>query len=56
MAFVEAYIDFDETDNIEDFILKKVDINLKKLAKEIEVFVFLFYFIIQQYSYKILYL
>lgn len=37
LAFVEAFIDFDETDNIEDFILKKVEINLKTLAKEIEV-------------------
>lgn len=37
MAYVEAYIDFNETDNIEDFILSNIKLNLKKLAKEIEV-------------------
>lgn len=37
MANVEAYIDFSETDNIEDFVLDNVKINLEKLAKEIEV-------------------
>jgi len=37
LANVEAYIDFSETDNIEDFVLDNVKVNLEKLAKEIEV-------------------
>lgn len=37
MANVEAYIDFSETDNIEDFVLETVKIDLEKLSKEIDV-------------------
>lgn len=37
MANVEAYIDFSETDNIDDFVLDNVKVNLENLAKEIEV-------------------
>ncbi|XP_026823402.1 tRNA modification GTPase GTPBP3, mitochondrial [Rhopalosiphum maidis] len=36
LAYVEAYIDFSETDNIEDLVLENVKENLEKLAKEIE--------------------
>ncbi|XP_015365830.1 PREDICTED: tRNA modification GTPase GTPBP3, mitochondrial isoform X1 [Diuraphis noxia] len=36
LAYVEAYIDFSETDNIEELILANVKENLEKLAKEIE--------------------
>jgi len=36
LANVEAYIDFSETDNIENFVLDVVEVNLEKLAKEIE--------------------
>ncbi|XP_060871826.1 tRNA modification GTPase GTPBP3, mitochondrial isoform X1 [Metopolophium dirhodum] len=36
LAYVEAYIDFSETDNIEDLVLANVKENLEKLAKEIE--------------------
>jgi len=38
LANVEAYIDFSETDNIEDFVLDNVKVNLETLAKEIEVY------------------
>lgn len=38
MANVEAYIDFSETDNIEDFVLDNVKVDLEKLAKEMEVY------------------
>jgi len=37
LAYVEAYIDFSETDNIEDLVLENVKLNLEKLSKEIEV-------------------
>lgn len=37
MANVEAYIDFNETDNVEDIVLENVKKNLEKLSKEIEV-------------------
>lgn len=46
MANVEAYIDFSETDNIENFVLENVKINLEKLAKEIKV-CWLFYEIVE---------
>ncbi|XP_025405805.1 tRNA modification GTPase GTPBP3, mitochondrial isoform X2 [Sipha flava] len=37
LANVEAYIDFSETDNIEDFVLENVKENLEKLAREIKI-------------------
>ncbi|CAH0393930.1 unnamed protein product [Bemisia tabaci] len=36
LAFVEAYIDFSEDDNIEDNILQKVDADLKELSAKIQ--------------------
>lgn len=36
VAYIEAHIDFDETETLEDDLLEQIDFDIKKLRNEVE--------------------